>query len=62
MKIKTHKIRRILKAKGMTLDDLAKKMGLGSRQAAAYRIESACSLRTIEGIAKALKVKVSDII
>ena len=62
MKIKTHKIRRILESKGWTVEKLASKMKLKTRQAASYRINNAKSFRTIEAIAKALGVKVNDII
>jgi hypothetical protein len=62
MKIKTSKIKHILKSKGRDINWLKTRMGLVSRQAAEYRIKSAKSLRTIEAIAKALGVKVNDIL
>jgi len=62
MKIKTHKIKRILKDRGITLEVFAVKMGLVSPQAAWYRVKHAKKLSTIKLVAKALRVKVSDII
>lgn len=62
MKIKTRKIKRILKDKGITLKVLAAKMGLDSPQAAWYRVGHAKKLSTIRDIAKALNISVRDII
>lgn len=46
----------------MTLEDLSIKMKLPSPQAAWYRIHNAKTIRTIEAIAKALKVRVDEIL
>ena len=62
MKIKTRKIKRILKDKGITLEVLAAKMGLDSPQAAWYRVSHAKKLSTIKKISRALNVSFLDII
>lgn len=51
-----------MESKAWTLEKLASKMNLKSRQAAAYRIKNAKTFRTIDAIAKALGVKVNEII
>lgn len=60
--IKYSKIKQIMKKKGITLEMLRLMMGLKSRQAAGYRIKNAKTFRTVAAIAKALKVKMNDII
>ena len=60
--IKYSKIKQIMKKKGITLEMMGVMMGLKSRQAASYRIKNAKTFRTVEAIAKALKVKRNDII
>lgn len=62
MKIKTSKLKRLMRAKGMTYESLSIKMKLGSKQAAWYRIHNAKSTRTIDAVAKALGVKANDIV
>ena len=61
MNTNENKIKGILEAKGITLDVLAKRMGLNSAQAAYYRAYRAKKLSTIKAIAKALRVKINDI-
>ena len=62
MKIQTQKIQKIMRQRKMTLEDLRIRMGMETPQAAWYRINNAKTLRTIEAIAKALRVKVNAII
>jgi transcriptional regulator with XRE-family HTH domain len=62
MKIKIKKIKRIMAARGITLDELAFKMHLNSAQAAWYRVTHAKKLSTIKKISKALNISFLDII
>jgi len=61
MKTKHKNIKRIMKAKGMTLDELAVKMGVKTPQVAFYRVRHAKKLSTIKAVAKALGVRADEI-
>lgn len=50
-----------MKAKGITLLELAREMGFESPQAAFYRVRHAKKLSTIKKVANALAVAVDDI-
>lgn len=61
MEIKFKRVRKIMKANGITLLELAEKMGFKTPQAAFYRVKHAKKLKTIKKVANALAVNVDDI-